>query len=47
MEVSTGTSYSISVRVTEFDIPPVSDGLVLGKASLIGFTAHQQGPGLL
>ena len=39
MELSKGMNYSMSVRVTEFIIPPVSDGLVLGKESPIGFAA--------
>ena len=47
MEVSKGTNYSMSVRVTEFTIPPVSDGLVLGKDSPIGFAAITKALNLL
>ncbi len=39
MEPSKSASYSISVRVSEFAIPPVTDGLVIGKESPIGFSA--------
>jgi hypothetical protein len=37
----------MSVRVTEFAIPPVSDGLVLGRDSPIGFMAIQKALSLL
>lgn len=30
---------SLTARITEFSIPPVSDGLVIGKESPIGFAA--------
>ena len=38
MENKTPT-LSVTARVVEFSIPPVSDGLVIGKESPIGFTA--------
>ena len=47
MEVSKGTNYSMSVRVSEFAIPPVSDGLVLGKDAPIGFAAISKALSLL
>ncbi len=47
MEISKGTNYSMSVRVNEFTMPPVADGLVLGKDSPIGFTAISKALSLL
>lgn len=47
MELSKGTNYSISVRVSEFAIPPVTDGLVIGKDSPIGFEAISKALSLL
>ncbi len=47
METAKGTNYTISVRVTEFEMPPVSDGLVLGKDSPIGFSAFTKALNLL
>jgi hypothetical protein len=47
MDLLKGTNYSISVRVSEFTIPPVSDGLVLGKDSPIGFSAITKALNLL
>ena len=47
VEVSKGMNYSISVRVNEFTIPPVADGLVLGKDSPIGFAAISKALSLL
>lgn len=32
-------SCTLTARITEFSIPPVSDGLVIGKESAIGFSA--------
>ena len=45
--MSKGTSCSLSVRVSEFQIPPVSDGLVLGKDAPIGFSAISKALNLL
>ena len=47
MDLSKGTNYSMSMRVNEFDVPPVTDGLVLGKDSPIGFTAINKALSLL
>jgi hypothetical protein len=47
MEPSKGATYSISVRVSEFAIPPVTDGLVIGKDSPIGFSAIDKALNLL
>ena len=47
MEVSKGAKYSMSVWVSEFAIPPVSDGLVLGKDAPIGFAAINKALSLL
>ena len=47
MDVSKGMNYSMSVRVTEFTIPPVSDGLVLGRDSPIGLAAITKALSLL
>jgi hypothetical protein len=42
-----GVSYSISVRVSEFQVPPVTDALVLGKNAPIGFAAISKAISLL
>jgi hypothetical protein len=47
VEISKGVNYSMSVRVNEFTIPPVTDGLVLGKDSPIGFAAITKALSLL
>jgi hypothetical protein len=47
MEMSKGMNYSMSVRVSEFAIPPVTDGLVLGKDAPIGFAAISKALNLL
>ncbi|MCH7987875.1 MAG: hypothetical protein IID46_01855 [Planctomycetes bacterium] len=40
-------SIIVTVRVREFAIPPVTDGLVLGKSSPIGATAMKKALALL
>ena len=47
MQLSKGASYSLSVRVNEFAVPPVSDGLVIGKDAPIGFSALSKALNLL
>ncbi len=47
MEKSRTSSYSLSVRVNEFALPPVTDGLVLGKEAPIGFQAITKALSLL
>ena len=47
MEMSKSFSYSLSVRVNEFAMPPVTDGLVLGKDAPIGFSAITKALNLL
>ncbi len=44
---SNGTNIILSVRVTEFEIPPVADGLVLGKDAPIGYAAMSKALNLL
>jgi hypothetical protein len=39
MEARTSVRYGLSARVTQFDIPPVVDGLLIGKDSPIGLAA--------
>jgi len=47
MEPKTSTRHSLSARVSEFDIPPVTDGLLVGKNSPIGFSAISKALNLL
>ncbi len=47
MEVLRNSSYSLSVRVNEFMLPPVTDGLILGKDAPIGFQAITKALNLL
>jgi len=39
MEEKSQATYTLTAKVTEFTIPPVSDGLVIGRDSPIGFAA--------
>jgi hypothetical protein len=39
MKGQANTRYSLSAKVGEFDIPPVTDGLLIGIDSPIGFSA--------
>jgi hypothetical protein len=47
MPTTKGASYSLSVRVSEFTVPPVADGLVIGKDAPIGFSAISKALSLL
>ena len=47
MEPKTSIRHSLSARVSEFDIPPVTDGLLIGKNSPIGFSAINKALNLL
>ena len=47
MNAKTGPRYSLSARVSEFDIPPVTDGVVIGTHSPIGFSAISKAMDLL
>ena len=47
MKVTKSSSYSLSVRVNEFALPPVTDGLVLGKDAPIGVQAVTKALNLL
>jgi hypothetical protein len=47
MEPKTSIRHSLSARVSEFDIPPVTDGLLIGKDSPIGYSAISKALNLL
>jgi len=47
MDLRKSVRYSLSARVSQFDIPPISDGLVIGRESPIGFSAISKALNLL
>lgn len=47
MDLRKSVRYSLSARVSQFDVPPVNDGLVIGRESPIGFSAISKALNLL
>lgn len=47
MSITRSDRYSLTAKITEFRIPPVHDGLILGKHSAIGPSAFSKALDLL